>query len=67
MQELWDGAVQGTDRPVVIFNADLDRLRANYYPGFVYPRLAKVSKELVPQVPYMVLLFWCCRCCRWRL
>lgn len=47
---LWDAAIAGTDRPVVIFNGELDRLRSNYYPPFVYPKLSRVGREFVPQV-----------------
>lgn len=47
---LWEGAVAGTARPLVIFNGELDRLRSNYYPPFVYPKLAKVGKEFIPGV-----------------
>eukprot|EP00892_Ulva_mutabilis_P000696 jgi/Ulvmu1/10627/UM066_0006.1 len=47
---LWDSAIAGTGRPVIIFNGELDRLRSNYYPPFIYPKLAKVGKEFVPLV-----------------
>ena len=47
---LWDGAVRGTARPLVIFNGELDKLRGGYYPRFVYPKLALVSRDFVPQV-----------------
>lgn len=48
--KLWDGAVAGSNRPLVIFNGDLDRLRSNYYPPFIYPKLAKVGRDFVPGV-----------------
>eukprot|EP01025_Chloroclados_australasicus_P005126 TRINITY_DN11453_c0_g1_i1.p3 TRINITY_DN11453_c0_g1~~TRINITY_DN11453_c0_g1_i1.p3 ORF type:complete len:147 (+),score=18.77 TRINITY_DN11453_c0_g1_i1:40-480(+) len=48
--EMYESAIKGTNRPVVIFNGELDRLRSNYYPPFVYPKVAKVGKEFVPQV-----------------
>jgi hypothetical protein len=47
---LWDGAIAGTNRPLVIFNGDLDRLRSQYYPSFFYPKLAKVGEHFVPDV-----------------
>jgi hypothetical protein len=47
---LWEGAVEGTSRPLIIFNGELDRLRSNYYPPFVYPKLAKVGRDFVPKV-----------------
>ena len=47
---LWDGAVAGTDRPLVIFNGELDRMRQNYYPPFIYRKLAQISKEFIPKV-----------------
>lgn len=48
--ELWDEAISGTDRPLIIFNGELDRLRSNYYPPFVYPKLSRVGKEFIPKV-----------------
>lgn len=47
---LWESSIAGTGRPVIIFNGELDRLRSNYYPPFVYPKLSRVGKDFVPQV-----------------
>jgi Domain of unknown function (DUF1995) len=47
---LWDEAISSLDKPLIIFNGELDRLRSNYYPPFVYPKLARVGKEFVPKV-----------------
>lgn len=48
--ELWDQAISSSERPLIIFNGELDRLRSNYYPPFVYPKLARVGKEFIPKV-----------------
>jgi hypothetical protein len=48
--ELWNEAINGTGRPLVIFNGELDRLRSNYYPALLYPKLSKVGKEFVPAI-----------------
>jgi hypothetical protein len=48
--ELWDEAISSLDKPLIIFNGELDRLRSNYYPPFVYPKLARVGKEFIPKV-----------------
>ena len=47
---LWDGAVAGTARPLVVFNGELDRMRQNYYPPFIYRKLAQISKDFIPKV-----------------
>lgn len=47
---LWESTIDGSGRPVIIFNGELDRLRSNYYPPFVYPKLSRVGKEFVPKV-----------------
>ena len=30
--ELWRGAARDTQRPIILFNAELDRIRSGYYP-----------------------------------
>jgi hypothetical protein len=47
---LWEDAVEGTSRPLIIFNGELDRLRSNYYPPLLYPKVAKVGREFIPKV-----------------
>lgn len=34
----------------IFFNAELDRLRSNYYPGFLYPQMARLGKTMMPLV-----------------
>ncbi len=46
--ELWSTAAREKGIPIIVFNGELDRLRNNYYPGLFYPKLAKLSKELLP-------------------
>ena len=38
------------DKTLVFFNAELDRLRSNYYPGLFYPNMARLSRDMIPQV-----------------
>lgn len=40
----------GRRRPLIFFNAELDRLRSNYYPGLFYPEMSRLSKEMMPLV-----------------
>eukprot|EP00890_Picochlorum_soloecismus_P004014 jgi/Picsp_1/4613/NSC_01983-R1_af385707_1 at5g48790 k24g6_12 len=40
----------GTQKPVIFFNAELDRLRSNYYPGIFYPNMARLSRDMIPHV-----------------
>lgn len=49
VKEVYDSTIQGTDRPLIIFNGELDRIRSGYYPSVFYPGLAKMAKEWLPQ------------------
>jgi hypothetical protein len=49
-RELYDNAAAPNDRPLIIFNGELDRLRGGYYPAWGFPELAKLSKEFLPKV-----------------
>eukprot|EP00878_Enallax_costatus_P018746 GHUV01019751.1.p1 GENE.GHUV01019751.1~~GHUV01019751.1.p1 ORF type:complete len:174 (+),score=40.97 GHUV01019751.1:1439-1960(+) len=49
-RQLWDAAAKPKDRPLIIFNGELDRLRGGYYPGLFFPELAKLTSEFLPQV-----------------
>ena len=48
-KEVYDAVIEGTERPLVIFNGELDRIRSGYYPPFFYPGLAKMAKEWLPK------------------
>lgn len=48
--ELWQTAAAPRGIPLLIFNGELDRLRNGYYPSLFYPKLARLSKELLPQL-----------------
>jgi len=53
--KIWQYACAATEkdgrpRTFVFFNAELDRLRSNYYPSMFYPKMAKLSKEMIPQI-----------------
>lgn len=49
MEELWTKSVQATDKPVIVFNGELDRLRSNYYPSLFYPKIAQCGRDFIPQ------------------
>ncbi|KAG8076656.1 hypothetical protein GUJ93_ZPchr0006g40932 [Zizania palustris] len=50
VEELYKEAVVGTDRKLIIFNGELDRIRSGYYPPFFYPKLAQLSKTFLPKL-----------------
>lgn len=35
-------------RPMIIFNGELDRIRGGYFPGLLYPSIARLEREFVP-------------------
>ncbi|CAN6461367.1 unnamed protein product [Victoria cruziana] len=50
VEELYEEAVRNTDRKLIIFNGELDRIRTGYYPPFFYPKLAKLCKRFLPKL-----------------
>lgn len=48
--KVWYGAAKDQGQSVILFNAELDRLRNGYYPKLFYPKMAKLSKEFIPKV-----------------
>ncbi|XP_031389521.1 uncharacterized protein LOC116202215 [Punica granatum] len=50
VEELYKDAVVNTDRKLIIFNGELDRIRSGYYPSFFYPKLAALTKTLFPKM-----------------
>ncbi|CAN0910168.1 hypothetical protein LINGRAHAP2_LOCUS26140 [Linum grandiflorum] len=48
VEELYNEAVANTDRKMIIFNGELDRIRSGYYPSFFYPKLASLTKTFFP-------------------
>ena len=50
VEELWEGAARDTDRPVIIFNGEIDRIRSGYYPALFYPKIGKLAKNMLPHV-----------------
>ncbi|KAG7612326.1 unnamed protein product [Arabidopsis thaliana] len=50
VEELYKEAVVNTDRKLIIFNGELDRIRSGYYPKFFYPKLAALTKTLLPKM-----------------
>uniref|UniRef100_A0ACD5TC62 Uncharacterized protein n=1 Tax=Avena sativa TaxID=4498 RepID=A0ACD5TC62_AVESA len=50
VEELYKEAVLNTERKMIIFNGELDRIRSGYYPPFFYPKLAELSKTFLPKL-----------------
>ncbi|XP_010538397.1 PREDICTED: protein LOW PSII ACCUMULATION 3, chloroplastic isoform X2 [Tarenaya hassleriana] len=50
VNELYKEAVMNTDRKLIIFNGELDRIRSGYYPKFFYPKLAALTETLFPKM-----------------
>ncbi|XP_066329206.1 protein LPA3-like isoform X1 [Miscanthus floridulus] len=50
VEELYKEAVVGTNRKLIIFNGELDRIRSGYYPSFFYPKFAELSKTFLPKL-----------------
>ncbi|XP_072980384.1 protein LPA3 isoform X2 [Typha angustifolia] len=50
VEELYKEAVVDTDRKLIIFNGELDRIRSGYYPPFFYPKLGALSKSFLPKI-----------------
>ncbi|KAL5794693.1 hypothetical protein ACOSP7_003287 [Xanthoceras sorbifolium] len=50
VEELYKEAVVNTARKLIVFNGELDRIRSGYYPPFFYPKLAALSKTLLPMM-----------------
>ena len=49
VEEVYNAAIKGTDRPLLIFNGELDRIRTGYLPAIVYPGLARMAKQWLPE------------------
>ncbi|KRH76352.1 hypothetical protein GLYMA_01G147700v4 [Glycine max] len=50
VEELYKEAVLNTERKLIIFNGELDRIRSGYYPSFFYPKLAALTKTFLPMM-----------------
>ncbi|GKV10600.1 hypothetical protein SLEP1_g21944 [Rubroshorea leprosula] len=50
VEELYKEAVVNTTRNLIVFNGELDRIRSGYYPPFFYPKLAALTKTLLPKM-----------------
>ncbi|KAL2901121.1 hypothetical protein RDABS01_026203 [Bienertia sinuspersici] len=50
VEELYKEAVANTTRTLIVFNGELDRIRSGYYPSFFYPKLASLTKTLLPKM-----------------
>ncbi|KAL4340956.1 hypothetical protein GQ457_08G024640 [Hibiscus cannabinus] len=50
VEELYKEAVVNTNRKLIVFNGELDRIRSGYYPSFFYPKLAALTKTLLPMM-----------------
>ena len=50
VDKVWRHIQNDEDKTLVIFNAELCRLRSDYFPKIFYPEMARLSKELIPAV-----------------
>lgn len=50
VDKVWRHIEKDDDKTLVIFNAELCRLRNNYFPSLFYPEMARLSKELIPAI-----------------
>jgi len=44
------GSKDADGKTLVIFNAELCRLRSDYFPALFYPEMARLSKEMIPAI-----------------
>lgn len=54
MDDMYSSEIQPKDATMIIFNAELFKLRSGglmgYYPDIIFPKLAQVRRRLMPQV-----------------
>lgn len=50
VQELYDDVTKANGKPIITFNGEIDRIRSGYYPSLFYPKLGRLSKELLPEM-----------------
>jgi hypothetical protein len=48
VEELWQKAAKESNRPIIVFNGELDRIRSGYYPSLFYPKIGKLAKNFIP-------------------
>lgn len=49
-EQLYKETCTATPRPMIIFNGELDRIRGGYFPALLYPGIARLEKEFLPQM-----------------
>eukprot|EP00249_Psilotum_nudum_P015972 c25603_g1_i1 orf=1687-2742(+) len=49
VEDLYKDAAAESNRPIIVFNGELDKIRSGYYPSFFYPKLAALSKNFLPR------------------
>lgn len=49
VEELYKDVAEGSKKPIVVFNGELDRIRSGYYPAFFYPKLGALAKSFLPK------------------
>ena len=50
VDKVWGHIQNDEEKTLVIFNADLCRLRSDYFPALFYPEMARLSKDLIPAI-----------------
>jgi len=50
VDKVWRHIQNDEEKTLVIFNAELCRLRSDYFPALFYPEMARLSKDLIPAI-----------------
>lgn len=50
VDKVWQGAARDHGRSIIMFNAELDRLRNAYYWSLFYPEMARLTRDFIPLV-----------------
>jgi hypothetical protein len=48
--KVWKSIENDEDKTMIFFNGELCRLRSNYFPGLFYPEMARLTREMIPEI-----------------
>ena len=49
VEELYQKSAKESERPIIVFNGELDRIRSGYYPPLFYPKIGQLAKTFIPK------------------